>query len=89
MPVSTDPVIDLLIALALWGFVAACIRHDTIARRRAARAAEAARALRESDAFWAGMRARVRTLNAGIDQAIDDADTLLLDITRVQMAAER
>jgi len=92
MPISTDPIIDLLIALVLWGFLAACVRHDIIARRKAEREAKQMNDLatirRDNAAFWAVMRGQVRTLNAGIDQAIVDADTLLLDITRVQMAQD-
>lgn len=35
MPVPTDPVQLVLLALVLWGFWAACVRRDLIAQRRA------------------------------------------------------
>jgi len=44
---------------------------------------------RESDAFWADMRQRANAVESGIAQAEQDADNLLLDITRAQMAAEQ
>lgn len=45
--------------------------------------------VRGGDTFWADMRARTNALAADLKQLEEDADDLLIDITRSQMAGER
>lgn len=41
------------------------------------------------DAFWADVRAKANKLEADIAAAVDEADRLILDLTRARMVAEK
>lgn len=45
--------------------------------------------VRGGDTFWADVRAKTRTLQSDLEQLEAEADDLLLDLTRSQMAGER